>query len=296
MPNKIDLTNKKYGKLTVIGPAPNEKGRTAWNCQCDCGKQVIKTTKYLRKYENECSCGCLRSKQLVGERYGNLVVLRPTEARHHRSIVWECQCDCGNITYATTEGLRTGDNVSCGCRREKGRKMLQVRYEMIGKRFGNLVVIGVSDNKTNQDTNLLICKCDCGNTCEVSYNHLTTGNTRSCGCLMGTSVGEKQIASILKAANIDFVQEYIFPELPNHRYDFAIFKNKKLVQLVEFDGEQHYKEAPFFKKTLQEQQQIDFKKTQFAKSINIPLIRIPYWERDHLTLEKILGEYYYELS
>lgn len=38
MPAKINLLGQKFGKLTVIQEAENHKGRTAWLCQCDCGK------------------------------------------------------------------------------------------------------------------------------------------------------------------------------------------------------------------------------------------------------------------
>lgn len=76
--------------------------------------------------------------------------------------------------------------------------------------------------------------------------------------------------------------------MPNRRYDFAIFNNKnEIIQLIEFDGEQHYVEAPFFNKTLEEQKQIDEEKNIFAKNKNIKLIRIPYWKRDNLTLEDL---------
>lgn len=69
--------------------------------------------------------------------------------------------------------------------------------------------------------------------------------------------------------------------MPNRRYDFAIFnKNGDIIQLIEFDGEQHYFEAPHFNTTLQEQQNIDLEKTNFALKKNIPLVRVPYWKRN----------------
>ena len=51
--------------------------------------------------------------------------------------------------------------------------------DMVGKRYGRLVVIGLSENRNRY----VICKCDCGNTCEVNQYSLVSGNTRSCGCL-----------------------------------------------------------------------------------------------------------------
>ena len=36
----------------------------------------------------------------------------------------------------------------------------------------------------------------------------------------------------------------------------------------------------------------DLKKNQIAKDNNIPLVRIPYWERDNITLKLLLEDKY----
>lgn len=36
----------------------------------------------------------------------------------------------------------------------------------------------------------------------------------------------------------------------------------------------------------------DLAKNKIAKDNNIPLVRIPYWERDNITLDLILGDKY----
>jgi len=56
----VDLTGKKYGKLTVVGRAyPNKKG-VFWHCTCDCGsnKDVVVNTSRLNS-GNTRSCGCI---------------------------------------------------------------------------------------------------------------------------------------------------------------------------------------------------------------------------------------------
>lgn len=55
------------------------------------------------------------------------------------------------------------------------------RIDMIGKRFGQLTVIGVEPS-INKRT-MLKCLCDCGNEVIVDRGNLTRGNTKSCGCL-----------------------------------------------------------------------------------------------------------------
>ena len=53
---------------------------------------------------------------------------------------------------------------------------------LIGKRFGRLVVISRAPNGRNWHTRWN-CICDCGNQCIVSASHLKNGHTQSCGCL-----------------------------------------------------------------------------------------------------------------
>lgn len=56
------------------------------------------------------------------------------------------------------------------------------RYKNIeGQRFGKLLVVAYNGSKNNSAK--WICKCDCGNTKIFSTNVLTTGHTKSCGCL-----------------------------------------------------------------------------------------------------------------
>lgn len=53
---------------------------------------------------------------------------------------------------------------------------------LIGKKYGHLTVIGLSDKMSGRKS-YWYCQCDCGNEVEVRSDHLTTGNTLSCGCL-----------------------------------------------------------------------------------------------------------------
>lgn len=51
---------------------------------------------------------------LSGSRFGRLVVLREGY-RKWRKIFWKCKCDCGKISYTTTQKLKSGHTKSCGC-------------------------------------------------------------------------------------------------------------------------------------------------------------------------------------
>ena len=50
MPNRVkDLTDQKFGRLTVIERAPNIDGRAAWLCKCDCGGTKVVRSQYLQR-------------------------------------------------------------------------------------------------------------------------------------------------------------------------------------------------------------------------------------------------------
>ena len=285
----------KIDRLTVLEDTGKrlKNGKTIiWKCQCDCGEICYKSSTALaNKKVKVKSCGCASGlkKNIIGQKFGMLTVIDFTNQSRHHSAIWKCQCDCGNICYATTEGLRTGDNTTCGCRNRGAEKFAEkYKVDFTGKVFGKLTVIGATDMRTNKGNQIWKCQCDCGNICYVSTNHLQTGNTKSCGCLQGKSVGEIKIKQILDENNIKYKSEYIFKDFPNRRYDFAILNNQgEIIQLIEFDGEQHYIESNFFKTTLAEQQKIDMEKNNFAEKIGIKLIRIPYWKRETLTFEDL---------
>ena len=57
---------------------------------------------------------------------------------------------------------------------------------LIGQRFGRLVVIadaGTKRSKCGHTYRMWKCKCDCGKYKDLATGNLTSGNTRSCGCL-----------------------------------------------------------------------------------------------------------------
>jgi len=53
----IDLTNQRFGKLTVIERVGTRNGSPLWKCKCDCGNEIETITQRLRNGEAK-SCGC----------------------------------------------------------------------------------------------------------------------------------------------------------------------------------------------------------------------------------------------
>ena len=56
---------------------------------------------------------------LMGQRFGNLMVLAPAENIGSRTA-WLCRCDCGAETVVPTCHLRSGHTKSCGCQGGSG--------------------------------------------------------------------------------------------------------------------------------------------------------------------------------
>jgi len=55
----IDLTGKRFGRLTVLSRAENAGNMSRWLCECDCGNQTIVYGNNLRRGYTQ-SCGCYR--------------------------------------------------------------------------------------------------------------------------------------------------------------------------------------------------------------------------------------------
>lgn len=66
----------------------------------------------------------------------------------------------------------------------KGKKLV-IRA---GDRYGRLVVINETGSRNGY--RYIMCTCDCGNSFETKLTFLTTGQSRSCGCIKRGNVGQ----------------------------------------------------------------------------------------------------------
>ena len=311
VPKFIDLTDMRFGRLTVESRAPNQYTsgnhlRVMWNCICDCGNRIVADGQALRNGATV-SCGCLHSEvsrrikpdkrlDLTGQTFGYLTVLERDEdkvsASGKRRTVWKCVCKCGNKLSVTTDALRSGRTKSCGCYcKERASESSIKNY--VGERFGLLTVVKRGPNvRLDQRTTLVtwICRCDCGNVVTVRANNLRSGNTQSCGC-MGASAAEYEVLSYLKQHGIKFKYEYGNDELitsngGHARFDFAIlnFRNE-IVCLIECQGLQHYEPRKNSDFGEFQREETDSLKRSYCETHGIPLREIRY---DEDTIEKLI--------
>lgn len=177
-----------------------------------------------------------------GQLYGRLTTIEPTNERDICGRVkWLCRCECGNLTKVDSSALRRGTTLSCGCLQKE--KASQTWFKnLVGQRFGKLVVLERAKENTSNGGAIWVCQCDCGTIKNIPGECLRRGVSISCGCMQ--SKGEYLIRQYLNQYNIDFQTQYSFDDLLSQRnyplrFDFAIFKNNELYCLIEFQGPQH---------------------------------------------------------
>lgn len=148
-----------------------KKGRRfLWHCICECGNVKLLDSN---QFQETTSCGCSRRNNLVGFRFGKLIVQKYLNAvSKSRSALWECVCDCGNIITVEGRNLTRGATKSCGCLHCP---------DLTGAQFGRLTVVGISQE--GQGRRVWKCKCVCGKYAHISTTSLQGGHTKSCGCL-----------------------------------------------------------------------------------------------------------------
>ena len=234
-----------------------------------------------------------KPKDLTNQHFGRLRAIRPTEERKNKSVVWECECECGNICKVCAASLTSLRTQSCGClKKEKDRQPKGNVIDMIGKTFNHLTVKERAGSDARGEA-LWWCECDCGNPTRIKVlgSNLRNGHTQSCGCER-RSHGEIAIYNLLTKNNISFETEKVMFKYSNNtnaKFDFWVNNQ----YLIEYDGETHYQSnlhGWHNEQQLQAQQERDIIKNQWCKDNRISLIRIPYWHLNNLCIEDLLLE------
>lgn len=296
MPAKINLLHQQIGNLLVLEETDKRKNKSiVWKCQCKCGNIEEFSTKELRSDGIiQCHlCGTKRMPQnsltadIINKKFNHLTVIEKTPQRAGGKILYKCICDCEAKTeiFVTRTDLQNGHTTSCGCARRK---------YTIGDCVNNRQIVDYIGSKYSDGHYYYKCKCLL---CGTEYESLGQSLEKSISCGCQKSIGEYNIAQLLQNNNIPFIKEYSFSK-SLYRFDFAILdEQKQIVRLIEFDGEQHYEKNiknsgwntyQKYQYTLEH----DLSKNKMAKEKNIPLIRIPYWERDNITLDMLFGDKY----
>jgi hypothetical protein len=289
----LELVGQRFGRLVVKSRSKNSTaGKTRWSCLCDCGTQKIVIGGDL-KSGRTLSCGCfkrenskrLESLNLIGQKFGRLLVIKQSSKNDNHKTYWLCQCDCGKTTTCQSGHLTSGNSYSCGCYQRE--MMSKPDDQLVGQRFGRLVVKSF-DGRNLKGVRYWLCQCDCGSLKRITTGHLLQGNIISCGCLK--SGMEEKVSKWLIKAGLRFEREKRFQDCKRIRtlpFDFCV--DGKF--LIECQGHHHYRSIAYYggESSYQRVKENDKIKADYCKFREIPLLTIPYWDRNEI--ESILKDF-----
>jgi hypothetical protein len=142
MPIAIDLTGKRFGRLIAVERLQRFNNKsTYYKCLCDCGKSKEIRSNHLTMGATN-SCGCLQKemrgksseKNLVGERFGRLVVLERLPLYSGKRTFYKCLCDCDNTKNIVGTSLISGITKSCGCYHIELLQKASISHNMTGSK------------------------------------------------------------------------------------------------------------------------------------------------------------------
>lgn len=149
MQNKKIEKGMRFGWLTCKGMV-NESGfgGATWLCMCDCGNEVeASEAMLLSGVMRNCGCKKSRSLNLKGQKFGWLTVLEPVyERAQDGSVCWICRCECGKYVTQSSNLLRMGRSISCGCQKGVVAKNAKTYID------GTCVQIMMSDTVSKNNT------------------------------------------------------------------------------------------------------------------------------------------------
>lgn len=174
-PRAKDLRGEKFGMLTALGLSTKDKHRNAqWVCLCDCGATTkVRATTLLSG--NTRSCGCLRKtaqtrlKDAVTYTKERKAEPKPTPKPKREPKPKPAPKPKQPVT------LTVGD-------------LPPMVKDLEGGVFTRLTVTGYA-GRNNHGKHMWHTLCQCGMTGLHQDTSLTSGKTKSCGCLKAESSG-----------------------------------------------------------------------------------------------------------
>lgn len=183
-----NLTGERFGYLTVVEKAEGLHGRYYnWLCHCDCGNEIIVSTKNLNGHRTT-HCGCqliirrnlqLMQKDITEKKFGALTAIKMMEKTDTGEPLWECKCECGNSVTVSCRKLLRDKAKDCGC----GMGKKPHYKDITGKRKGILTALYPTLLKDKRGSVIWHCRCECGNEIDITEDDFVYGNYVSCGCV-----------------------------------------------------------------------------------------------------------------
>ena len=252
-----------------------------------CKGLVKKTAEDVSKLIHELTSG---EYELLGEFNG---VDTPMKIRHN------CD-DCNNNEYNVTFS-----NFKKGTRCPECAKVLQGVNKTKSSKWKDRFVENVKEFNYEIISNELKRKKDKIEINNKNCNHESflmspdkfERGQRCPKCLRST--GEEEIAKVLSKNNLRYIEQKRFDDLVYKKrlsFDFAVIDNKnKIIAMIEFDGEQHFRAVDFFggSDNFEKTKLRDSMKNDYCMKNNIQLLRISYLEFENI--ESIIIKYFKDI-
>lgn len=252
--------------------------------------------------DKKCSCGiCNGTNKTTDEFKDEIAEILPNieiygEYTGARKRI-NCSCKiCKHKWKPLAYNLKSG----YGCPKCADRIVGLKKRTSIQEKMNTLINLHPDINFLSQPrrtTDKVECQCKkCGHEWSATYGNLTNqANTTGCPMCAGSN-SENKLINIIKSIGLQYEPQKTFEDCRNiNKLPFDVYLIDFHV-LIEFDGEGHYYPIP---RSKDDDGVENFKKTQinddiknkYCKKNKIPLIRIPYWERDdmeYFVLDKLI--------
>ncbi len=209
---KIEF-GRKFGILTVLEEAESRffvdkrdgytKRIRRVKCKCDCGvildRDYDNLPKQVKRNQSP-SCGCINNRPKI--MMNDITPIIGVKNMSHKDK-GEIISDLINKNYTNKEIiLKTGVSSSyiSTLRAKMGKLTFTINKIKVGDVYGRVTVLKVlnlGEDLNSTRRGMVIGKCECGTIKEFRGSHLSSGGTKSCGCLMRESARSLMMNGVL---------------------------------------------------------------------------------------------------
>lgn len=290
------------GKFSIIGNYRGAKKKCLFKCD-KCG-YTWETEPYLiykgisgcPKEANNIKHNTAWFKEQVKKLTGNEYTVFGEYQGNKKKVLLRHNA-CGR-TFEMAPNSFLSANQRCpfdGYRRAAAKNMIplkEAKQKLNQFKYGDYKIADESQYK-GITKNVPILHKKCGNIWECPVEDILTGNR---GCpYCASSKGESVIRKYLSEHHFKYKEQFRIDECRNKRplpFDFAIFKDGQLTDLIEYQGVQHYRTDCFnmSEDEIASSRKRDHIKQAYCKEHHINLISIPHNSHSsHIkTIEKLV--------
>ena len=222
-------------------------------------------------------------RKLVGDEYTPL-----TQYKNSKQKVLMRHEICKNEWMVEPNKFLNLDTKCPRCADEARHELYKKTHDEFVQEVYNAVCLeySVLGEYYNFKTKILMRHEECGNEYEVAPSSFLSAGARCPLCT--SSKGEIAISKFLDCMGVKYTTQYTDKDCRYDgllRFDFAILnRDNEKYSLIEYDGIQHYKPVSHWggEQALISQVEKDSIKNEFCEKHNIPLLRIPYWDKDNI--------------